>query len=314
MTYRNILKVQLLAVAAFCSVSAMGQDLMARQAKMDKQLKAIDSVSMQRSIQKEITITTSNLYTTWTHDAVDAYKGARKPLYYKIDLRDFSMPVPSRNVTSNFGYRPRFRRQHKGIDVKLYIGDTVYAAFSGKVRIAGTGSGYGKYVVIRHANGLETVYAHFSKHLVKEDQYVKSGQPIGLGGISGNARGSHLHFETRLLGDPIDPALLFDFANQDVTGDYYIYRNKNGYDLASITQKEDDQHLATAADLAEEELAAAEVAPSQSTSLSAIHKVKRGETLFSISKKHGMTIDQLCKLNGLSRKSRLRVGQLIKCR
>ena len=91
------------------------------------------------------------------------------------------MPTTSRVLTSNFG--ARWGRQHKGLDIKVYIGDTIRAAFSGKVRVVQyEGRGYGKYVVIRHDNGLETYYAHLSKQLVYEDQEVRAGDPIGLGG------------------------------------------------------------------------------------------------------------------------------------
>lgn len=85
-------------------------------------------------------------------------------------------------------------------------------------------NGYGKYIVIRHNNGLETIYGHLSKQIVSPNQTVRAGQPIGLGGNTGRSTGSHLHFETRLAGVALNPALFFDFAHQDVTGDYYVFR------------------------------------------------------------------------------------------
>ena len=101
------------------------------------------------------------------------------------------------------------------------------AASSGKVRIKKyERAGYGKYLVIRHNNGLETIYGHMSDWLVEENQVVKAGQPIGLGGNTGRSTGSHLHFETRLCGVALNPALLFDFVNQDVTADYYMFRKE----------------------------------------------------------------------------------------
>ena len=134
------------------------------------------------------------------------------------------MPTPSRKINSNFG--PRWGRQHEGLDVKVYIGDTIRAAFDGKVRICKyNGGGYGYYIVIRHPNGLETLYGHLSKQIVKKDQVVRAGEPIGLGGNTGKSSGSHLHFETRVLGQPIDPALLFDFEHQDVVSDYFVLQN-----------------------------------------------------------------------------------------
>ena len=118
------------------------------------------------------------------------------------------MPTKNQRITSKFGYRRRFRRQHKGLDVKVQIGDTIYAAFDGKIRVVadqGRRKGYGKYVVIRHDNGLETIYGHLSEHLVIENEYVRSGQPIGLGGNTGRSTGPHLHFEITENGERVNP-------------------------------------------------------------------------------------------------------------
>ena len=111
------------------------------------------------------------------------------------------MPTPNTRITDVFGYRPRRRRAHYGLDIKVYVGDTIRAAFDGKVRVVKNQGrrGYGKYVVIRHDNGLETVYGHLSKQLVDTNQLVKAGEPIALGGNTGRSTGSHLHFETRFL-------------------------------------------------------------------------------------------------------------------
>ena len=145
------------------------------------------------------------------------------------------MPTTSRVITSNFG--SRWGRQHKGLDIKVYIGDTIRSAFSGKVRIVRyEGGGYGKYIVIRHNNGLETIYGHLSKQLVEENQTVRAGEVIGLGGNTGRSTGSHLHFETRLCGVALNPALMFDFREQDVTGDYYAF-NRSTYDNESACKQ-----------------------------------------------------------------------------
>lgn len=297
--------------SALClaTVSVQGQDLMARQAPMDRQLRAVDSVSLNRSIFREQSKMINSLYTSWTHDHVNAYKNDPKPLYYKIDLRDFTMPTPSRNVTSNFGYRPRFGRKHYGLDIKVYTGDTIVAAFSGKVRIVDyEGKGFGNYVVIRHPNGLETVYGHLSKQLVKEDQIVRSGEPIGLGGNTGHSFGSHLHFETRLLGEPIDPSLMFDFVNQDVTGDYYVYHNPNAFEEKSDSEEDGNYNGNVLAKISQKNESKAE-----SGSGALYYKVKRGDTLYSIAQEKGMSVQELCRINSLSKRSRIREGQILRC-
>ena len=120
----------------------------------------------------------------------------------------------------------------------MHAGDVIRAAFSGKVRIVKyEPRGYGKYVVIRHYNGLETYYGHMSAWLVNENDEVKAGDPIGLGGNTGRSTGSHLHFETRICGIALNPALMFDFRNQDVTGDFYTFRrNKYAAESALATR------------------------------------------------------------------------------
>jgi len=303
----KFLKLTTLGVLTSCVVPSLGQDLMARQAPIDRQLRAVDSVSLMRTFQEEEDAMINNLYSTWTNDFVDVYEKEQKPMYYKIDLRNFTMPISSKQVTSNFGYRRRFRRNHYGLDVKLYTGDTVVSAFDGKVRIVSYDRrGYGYFVVVRHPNGLETVYGHLSKQLVQENQVVKSGEPIGLGGNTGHSFGSHLHFETRVLGDAIDPSLLFDFEKQDVTGDYYVYYNKKGYINKEATTPESQEFMASA-DEKEESSTIQESRP-------VYHKVRRGETFTSIARANGLTVGQLRRMNGLSSRSRLRSGQILKCR
>ena len=162
----------------------------------------------------------------WNHNVVNCYKSLLPQKNYLIDIRDFCMPIKKNNiiVTSNYGYRKSFKRNHNGIDLKVYTGDTIYATFSGKIRISSYEKrGYGHYIVIRHFNGLETIYGHMSKKLVHINEYVYAGQPIGLGGNTGRSTGSHLHLETRFCGISINPSKIFDFNYQDVTGDKYIF-------------------------------------------------------------------------------------------
>ena len=133
-----------------------------------------------------------------------------------IDPLHYSLPCESRKVTSKFGQR--WGRGHKGVDVKVAIGDTIRTAFDGVVKVSQYNrGGYGYYVVVTHRHGVETLYGHMSKLLVKPGQRVKTGDAVGLGGNTGHSTGSHLHFETHIKGVPINPALLFDFVRQSLT-------------------------------------------------------------------------------------------------
>lgn len=309
-TKKTVKKISLIALAAIATLPAMGQDKLARMAPVDRKMRSIDSLSIRRmKAQEEFAFNLENpsgdLYNSWKNSL--CRYDVQLPAEYKIDLRQFHMPCASRKVTSSFGYRPKFGRNHYGTDIKVYIGDTIYAAFSGKIRVvAFEGKGYGNYVVIRHPNGLETYYGHMSKHLVKANQVVKAGQPIGLGGNTGRSYGSHLHFETRLLGKCINPETLFDFAKADIKGDFYVFRaNGKGQLLGGTSKAATPTKTATpAAPQKEQHVASAG---------SRIHTVvHRDETLGTISLKVGVTVEQLCKLNGLKPGQALRKGQFIK--
>ena len=299
-----------LAVATMSTLPVMGQDLLARQAPIDRKMKAVDSMALHRLIQTEtLESPSADLYNEWSNKY--AHQATVLPDSFRISLKDYCMPTSSRVLTSNFG--ARWGRQHKGLDIKVYVGDTIRAAFSGKVRIVRyEGRGYGKYVVIRHYNGLETIYGHMSAQLVEEDQEVRAGDPIGLGGNTGRSTGSHLHFETRLCGVALNPALMFDFRNQDVIDDYYMFHKSSyqresslanrlrGVGGGSITTENEDVELATAA-------------PAASYSQeSRFHKVKKGETLYSIAKHRGTSVASIMRLNHLKKNSKLKVGQILK--
>lgn len=274
--------------------TSFGQDLIARQAPIDRKMKAVDSVALQKLIEQEQEQIFANIYPMWDNEFRRRYAGVEVPDSFRIDLRNFCMPTPSRLITSNYGYRRSYRRMHRGLDVKVYTGDTIKAAFSGKVRIVKYDrGGYGNYVVLRHPNGLETIYGHLSKQLVNEDEVVEVGQPIGLGGNTGRSSGSHLHFEILFLGQAIDPVLLFDFPNQDVTGDYFVWY-KDKQNIASNNSKTSGGN-----------------AGSNGSSVS-YHKVKSGENLSIIAKKRHTTIEKLCSLNRITRTTKLRPGQILR--
>ena len=275
---------------AVTSTTANAQDLLARQAPVDRKMAAVDTIMLRNiTMREELESPSADLYANW--DNKYAHRATELPETYKIDLRHFTMPTTSRVITSNFG--SRWGRQHKGLDIKVYIGDTIRAAFSGKVRIVRyEAGGYGKYIVIRHNNGLETIYGHLSKQLVEENQEVRSGEVIGLGGNTGRSTGSHLHFETRLCGVALNPALMFDFRAQDVTGDYYAF-NKETYDNESTnaTRLRGKQDSSTYASTnSSDDYATNKRTTSGLTDQISYHKVKKGETLERIAKKRGVTV------------------------
>ena len=285
----SIIKTGLVAVAAMVSLSSFSQDLIARQAPIDKKLKSVDSLALQKQIRAEQSeYPALSLYPNWNNQYVHAYGNAIIPDTYTIDLTGFHMPTPSTKITSPFG--PRWRRMHNEWDLKVNIGDTIVAAFDGKVRIVKyERRGYGKYVVIRHDNGLETVYGHLSKQLVEENQLVKAGEVIGLGGNTGRSTGSHLHFETRFLGIAINPIYMFDFPKQDIVADTYTFRKAKGVKRAG-------SHDTQVAD-----------------GTIRYHKVKSGDTLSRIAKLRGVSVSTLCKLNRIKPTTTLRIGQVLRC-
>ena len=305
---QKLKQIAILAIASICSLPTMGQDLLARQAPIDRKMKAVDSVALQRLIFTEnYDSPADDLYEDWSNRY--AHQETALPDSFRISLKGFCMPTDSRVLTSNFG--ARWGRQHKGLDIKVYTGDTIRAAFSGKVRIVRyERRGYGKYVVIRHYNGLETIYGHMSEQLVEEDQEVRAGEPIGLGGNTGRSTGSHLHFETRLCGVALNPALMFDFRNQDVVDDYYMFR-KDTYQQEGLLA---NRLRGVGNDLGgNEEMEMASAAPVvRYARASRFHKVRKGESLYSIARKRGTTVDAIMKLNHLKKSSRLKSGQILK--
>ena len=197
-----------------------------------------------------------------------------------IDMRGYCHPIAITHVTSKFGMRSY--RYHYGIDLKLNIGDTIRSAFDGVVRISKAGYGYGNYVLIRHPNGLETVYGHCSKLLVKADSVVHAGDPIALGGNTGRSTGPHLHFEMRYVGNAINPASLVDFEKGQPMAEFYTVCQQTFRYKAEIAAM-------------------------------AWYTVRKGDTLSGIAKKRHTTVSQLCKLNHISPKTILSIGRRLRC-
>ncbi len=255
-----------------------------------------------------------DIYTEgWDSKRVNCYTGVSVPQKVDIDVSKFSMPHPG-YITSPYGYRKRFRRMHKGVDLKINMGDTIRAAFDGRVRITNyERAGYGYYVVVRHTNDLETVYGHLSGFIVEEGQYVKAGDPIALGGNTGRSTGPHLHFETRYMGYAINPCAIFDFANQTTHTDTYTF-DKNTYQNAR------NYSPAANSEYAKQYLKDNPVKPyvrsssnsSTAHASSSTYRVRKGDTLSKIASRNGTTVARLCRLNGLTTTSKLSIGQRIK--
>jgi murein DD-endopeptidase MepM/ murein hydrolase activator NlpD len=196
---------------------------------------------------------------------------------------DYAHPVNG-IVTSEFGFRRT--RYHYGIDVDLETGDPVYAAFEGLVRISKYSPSYGYYVVIRHVNGLETLYAHLSELKVPVGAYVQAGEVIGLGGNTGRSRGSHLHFEVRYKGQQINPREIINFSDNTyvaeelvITPKHFEYL-KNTYGGANGTAR--------------------------------YYKVKKGDTLSKIASRNKTTVARLCKLNKIKTTTVLQPGKTLR--
>jgi hypothetical protein len=186
----------------------------------------------------------------------------------------------SGHVTSNFGQRRYL--WHYGVDVKLYKGDTVRAAFDGVVRVIQYDRrGYGHVVVVRHRNGLESIYGHLSKKLVKPNDTLHAGDIVGLGGNTGRSTGSHLHFELRYRGEPFDPNVIVDFDSCGLKSDTLVLTAANFEYLVELRKMK-------------------------------WCSVRPGDTLGHIAMRYHTTVSKLCSMNGISRKTLLRIGRKLR--
>lgn len=226
--------------------------------------------------------------------------------------RNFCYPYPG-NMISDYGMRGR--SMHTGVDIKAVPNDTIRAALSGVVRMSKLYSSYGNIVVIRHPNGLETAYAHNSKNLVSPNDVVRAGDPIALAGRTGRATTEHLHFEVRVMGEHFDPNLLLDTRNRALQAGKLHLKRQNGRILASNSSAGNPARTDNPVVLASNSSSGAPASSSTQnfvTPSDEAYTVQRGDTLYSISRKYGITIDQLCNLNGISREGVLSVGQKLK--
>lgn len=211
--------------------------------------------------------------------------------------KEFVAPVPGL-VTSRYGFRKG--RYHNGIDLDLDIGDTIRAAWSGKIRYAKwNDGGFGNLVIIRHHNGLETFYAHMSKLLVSPDQEVKAGDVIGLGGNTGRSFGAHLHFEIRFYDAPMNPEEIIDFTKKELKDEnLMVHRN-----LFRPGAKPSDEEISG------ESIATVQA---RTTSARKYYKVRPGDTLSQIASRNNTTVSRICSLNGIRPTTLLQVGRQLR--
>lgn len=290
-----------------------------RHSRMNAENLYADGIKIKRdlSILKEIQeerildaneIPAEELYgSIWNNRYVNAYRSIESiPDTFRVNLSDFTIPTTG-YITSNYGMRGRGRRKrmHYGIDLKVQTGDTIYAAFDGKVRVKQYESkGYGYYLVLRHPNGLESVYGHLSRFLVDEDAVVKSGDPIALGGNTGRSTGSHLHLEFRFLGNPINPTFIVDFDNKVCHKDSYLVTSAS-YDRSS--KGVNVNQLASTPTRSN-----TKVTNKYASGNVNYHRIKSGDTLGAIARKYGTSVSKICKLNSISVKTILRPGRSLR--
>lgn len=154
---------------------------------------------------------------TWNSPYVNPYKET-SDISKVLEFEEYCFPLDHLRKSSSFGMRALFQRMHKGIDFAIPLGTPVYVSSNGKVRITGyEKSGYGKYIVVRHPNGIETVYAHLSKIIVSRNENVRVGQVIAFSGNTGRSTGPHLHYEMRYRGIAFDPENMISISKREIT-------------------------------------------------------------------------------------------------
>ncbi|MDR0733548.1 MAG: peptidoglycan DD-metalloendopeptidase family protein [Dysgonamonadaceae bacterium] len=266
----------------------------------------IDSLLLARELEEEANdFPADELYEgAWNNEFLKIYSDANVPESFKIDVSSFVMPIAGR-VTSPYG--PRWRRFHYGVDIKLQVGDTIFAAFEGKVRVCSyERGGYGNYLVIRHPNGLETVYGHLSDFLVDIDENVEAGQPVALGGNTGRSTGSHLHFEFRFLGQAIDPSDIIDFTYFCTYDDYYTFnKSRSGNNYFNVDFYTQYKQLKSKGRYF--------TSKSYGGKGGKYHKVRNGDTLSTIAMRYGTSVQNLCRLNGIKSTTTLKIGRSLRC-
>lgn len=244
----------------------------------------------------------------------------------KSKNRKFCFPTPEHaRLSSHFGARKR--RWHYGVDLAMPVGEPIYAAFDGIVRISKRNSSYGNLIVVRHFNGLETYYAHMSRRDVEPGDTVRAGAVLGLCGNTGRSYGSHLHFEIRYMGKAMNPEYIIDCVNHKLHSDEITltpaYFTKKGSSHASPSPGDIariNNYAGTAANNSSTIAESQQRDPSkpgpekEAASQAKYYKVRSGDTLSKIAARNGTTVKKLCKLNGIKETTVLQIGRRLRVR
>ncbi len=247
-------------------------------------------------------VSVASYYSIWDTKSIDPYDINAKDFDEPVDLelynleagRNWSAPLALVKQTSPFG--PRWGRLHAGVDLNLETGYPVLSAFDGIVRVASVDwGGYGKFVVVRHYNGLETLYGHLSKQNLEPGSFVKAGDEIGLGGNTGRSTGSHLHFETRFEGNPFNPNQVFNFGTGEPLSDHLLITAQTFNSRALSLRNEYGS--------AGEKIR---------TRRKAWTRVRPGDSLYTIAQRAGMSVSKLARLNGIRLSATIRAGRRLR--
>ncbi|WAC02435.1 M23 family metallopeptidase [Lacinutrix neustonica] len=236
----------------------------------------------------------------WDPTVCNPYRDTAVTFPVQLQFRDSTYHSPifkDKIVTSRYGWRNG--RPHRGIDIDLVTGDSILAMLDGIVRLSRASKGYGKTVIVRHYNGLETVYAHLSEFGVKANDTLAKGDYLGKGGVSGNARGSHLHLEVNYKGVSINPEYVFEFENNNIRAKAFWVTSNWTRPIEHNSKRQSEIKL-----LLTEEEALASVTKQRS-----IYIVKSGDTLSMISKQNNISIASLCQANALKSNAIIKIGQ-----
>lgn len=269
----------------------------------------------------------ASYYSVWDTKSLDPYGLPAKEfdelipikLYDESEGRNWSKVLDKTVLTSHFGWR--FKRWHKGTDLDLETGDAVYAPFDGIVRIAGVHSGYGRTLILRHYNGLETLYGHLSKIHFEPNTIVKAGEEIAKGGNTGRSSGSHLHYETRYEGNQFDPENIYNFAvnPMQIRNQEFILSSKMYDYLRGGSSRLSSSQLSSSSTNSQVEEDTEDIEDDEEEIPTKIekktwYKVTRGDNLTEIARKFHTSVAEICRLNKISSYKKITPGMKLRVR